>query len=97
MMMKNLAMVLGTVALAGCGSSIGGGSGTSNTPRTSSTDTCNAAAYAGFIGQDSVVTLSIPEPKRSYRTDETVPTDFDPKRVSVVLDETDVIIAINCG
>jgi hypothetical protein len=43
------------------------------------------------------VTLSIPEPKRSYRTDEAVPTDFDPKRVSVVLDETDVIIAINCG
>ena len=94
-MIRSIAAV-GVVALAGCGGAIGTGGG-SNTPRTSATDTCNAAQYAEFVGQDSVVTLTIPEPKRSYRTDEAVPTDFDPKRVSVVLDETDVIIAINCG
>lgn len=94
-MIRNFA-VLGALALAGCGGTIGAG-GSTGVARTSGADTCNAAEYAGFIGQDSVVTLSIPEPKRSYRTDEAVPTDFDPKRVSVVLDETDVIIAINCG
>ena len=94
-MIRNFA-VLGALALAGCGDTIGG-SGSTGAARTSGSDTCNAAQYAEFIGQDSVVTLSIPEPKRSYRTDEAVPTDFDPKRVSVVLDETDVIIAINCG
>lgn len=94
-MIRNFA-VLGVLALAGCGDALGTG-GAANPPRTSGADTCNAAAYSEFIGQDAVVTLSIPDPKRSYRTDEAVPTDFDPKRVSVVLDETDVIIAINCG
>ncbi len=88
--------VLGVILLAGCNSTIGGGN-TANAPRTSNTDTCNAAAYAGLVGQDSVVTLSIPDPKRSYRTDEAVPSDFDPKRVSVLLDETDVIISVSCG
>lgn len=94
-MMKNF-VVLGALAVAGCGGTAGTGGG-SNAPRSTGSDTCNAAAYAEFVGQDSVVTLSIPDPKRSYRTDEVVQSDFDPKRVSVVLDETDVIIAINCG
>jgi len=88
--------VLGAFALAGCGGTIGTG-GDNSVPRASTSDTCNATAYAGMIGMESVVTLSIPDPKRSYRPDEVVTTDFNPARVSVRLDETDTIIAIECG
>lgn len=65
-------------------------------PRSASPEACNAAAYAGLIGQDAVVALQIPEPKRSYRTD-VVTTDYRPDRVNIVSDETDTIIDIKCG
>lgn len=92
-MMTRLAIVAGIV-LAGCGAQTGGGP---SAPPTSGADTCNAAAYMGLIGQDSVVTLSVPEPKRSYRPDEVVTQDFNPARVNFRLDETDVIIGVECG
>ena len=96
-MIRTIALI-STLAVAGCGGGIGlGGGGSSSAPPSGAKDTCNAAAYADFIGQDSVVTLSIPEPKRSYRTDEAVPSVFDASRVSIVLDETDTIIQITCG
>ena len=60
-------------------------------------DTCNAASYAGMIGQDAVVALSIPDPKRQYRLGDPVTLDFNPARVNVELDDTDVIVAIKCG
>ena len=60
-------------------------------------DTCNAAAYQTLVGQDAVTALQIPDPKRSYRPDEAVTQDFDPARVNIVLDDTDVITAITCG
>lgn len=60
-------------------------------------DTCNAAAYQNLIGQDAVADLSLPEPKRTYRLGDAVTTDFDPKRLNIQLDDTDTIIAINCG
>jgi len=94
--MKKL-VLLGAVALSGCGavSTIGGGGTQASAP--SGADTCNAAAYAALIGQDAVVALQIPDPKRSYRPDEAVTQDFNPARVNVVLDDTDVITAITCG
>ena len=96
--MKKLVLVVGALALSGCGtvSNIGGES-TGAGPRTSGPDTCNAAAYAGLIGQDAVVALQIPDPKRSYRPDEAITLDNVPQRVNIVLDDTDVITAITCG
>lgn len=60
-------------------------------------DTCNASAYQSLIGQDAVVDLSLPEPKRTYRLGDPVTLDFNPKRLNVKLDETDTIVAIDCG
>lgn len=96
--MKNLVW-LGAVALAGCGA-IGGDTGGAGAkaPRTATgPDTCNAAAYAGLVGQDAVVALQIPDPKRSYRPDEAVTQDYSAARVNVVLSDEDVITAITCG
>ena len=95
--MKKLILV-GAVALSGCGAVSNLGSGTTaRAPVVGGADTCNAAAYAGLIGQDAVVALQIPDPKRSYRPDEAVTQDLNPARVNIVLDDTDVITAITCG
>lgn len=65
--------------------------------RVSGPDTCNAGAYQSLIGQDAVVELSLPEPKRSYRLGDPVTTDFNPARLNIKLDDTDTIVAIDCG
>lgn len=82
------------LALAGCGATNTTAPGQT---APSGADTCNAASYAGLVGQDAVVALQIPDPKRSYRPDEAITQDLNPARVNVVLDETDVITAITCG
>ena len=94
-MMKSTGALLGALALAGCGALPAGNSNAA--ARSSGADTCNAAAYQTLIGQDAVVALQIPDPKRSYRPDEAVTQDFNAARVNVVLDDTDVITAITCG
>ncbi len=60
-------------------------------------DTCNAAAYQHLVGQDAVVDLSLPDPKRTYRLGDPVTLDFNPARLNIKLDDTDTIIAIDCG
>ncbi|MGC1505204.1 MAG: I78 family peptidase inhibitor [Sulfitobacter sp.] len=60
-------------------------------------DTCNASAYQSLVGQDAVVDLSLPNPKRTYRLGDPVTSDFNPARLNVKLDDTDTIIAIDCG
>ncbi|APE44896.1 hypothetical protein BOO69_16895 [Sulfitobacter alexandrii] len=93
--MKTPLALITAATLAACGPQPGGGEaarGNADGP-----DTCNAASYAGMIGQDAVVALSIPEPKRQYRLGDPVTMDFNPDRVNVVLDETDTIIDIKCG
>ncbi len=60
-------------------------------------DTCNAAGYASLIGKDAPNALIVPEPKRMYRIGDPVTLDFNPARVNVQLDQTDVIAAITCG
>ena len=95
--MKTTLTLLGALALAGCGALPTGGGDGAATPRAAGPDTCNAAAYASLIGQDAVVALQIPDPKRSYRPDEVVTQDFNPARVNIVLSDEDVITAITCG
>ena len=60
-------------------------------------DTCNAAGYAGLIGKDAPNALIVPQPKRVFRIGDPVTLDFNPARVNVQLDQTDVIAAITCG
>ena len=84
---------MAVVFLAGCGGVVS----TSSAPKTSGADTCNAAAYAELVGQDAVQALSLPDPKRSYRLDEPVTLDFVEERLNIKLDDTDTIIAIDCG
>jgi len=93
-MMKKCA-VLAAVALSGCGAV--SDTGAPGRGAAAGADTCNAASFAGLVGQDAVVALQIPDPKRSYRPDEAITQDFNPARVNVVLDDTDVITAITCG
>ena len=95
--MKTNFVWIAAVALAGCSAVTTGGGGNGAAQRASGPDTCNAASYAALVGQDAVVALQIPEPKRSYRPDEAITLDDIPERVNVVLDETDVITAITCG
>lgn len=83
-------LVLGLV-LGGCGDVMPRGTGGSET------DACNAAAYQDLVGQDAVVALALPEPKRSYRPDEMITQDYVPTRLNIVLDDTDTITAITCG
>ena len=94
-MMKPTCALLSALTLAACGALPAGGNNAG--ARSSGEDTCNAVAYQGLVGQDAVVALQIPDPKRSYRPDEAITQDFNPERVNVVLDETDVITAITCG
>lgn len=81
--------------VAGCGAVQAPGS--SAAQKTGRPDTCNAVAYQNLIGQDAVVDLSLPEPKRSYRLGDPVTSDFNPARLNIKLDDTDTIIAIDCG
>lgn len=82
-------------ALAACGPQQNGGA--SSGASAGGADTCNAASYAGMIGQDAVVALSIPDPKRQYRLGDPVTMDFNASRVNIILDQTDVIVDIKCG
>lgn len=88
-------MILGLLFVAGCGDVSPNGAG--RAVGAAGPDTCNAAAYAGLVGQDAVTSLTIPEPKREYRIGEPVTSDFIAERVNIKLDDTDVIIAIDCG
>jgi hypothetical protein len=92
MKMTLMCMTLGM--LAGCGSVVSTGNAPS---KPAGADTCNAAAYAELVGQDAVQSLALPDPKRSYRLDEPVTMDFVAERLNIKLDETDTIIAIDCG
>ena len=88
-------MIVSLLVLAGCG-----GVATNTGPRTpgaAGPDTCNAAAYAGLIGQDAVTALAVPDPKREYRLGQPVTSDFVANRINIKLDDTDVIVAIDCG
>lgn len=85
---------LAVAFLAGCAGSGAVKDGGMTAPQI---DTCGASAQQELIGQDAAAALIVPEPKRIYRTDETVTQDFVPERINVVLDETDVIISVRCG
>ncbi|GLT12835.1 I78 family peptidase inhibitor [Sulfitobacter sp. PR48] len=93
--MKTQIALVTAAALAACGPQQNGGA--SSDAGAGGADTCNAAAYAGMIGQDAVVALSIPDPKRQYRLGDPVTMDFNASRVNIVLNDTDVIIDITCG
>lgn len=84
---------LTAVVLVGCGQ----GATTSSSSQSNGPDTCNAAAYSELVGQDAVQALTLPDPKRSYRLDEPVTTDYVANRLNIKLDETDTIIAVTCG
>lgn len=86
-------MILAGLLVAGCST---GQSPQPNAPK-GGADTCNAAAYQSLIGQDAVVDLSLPEPKRTFRIGDPVTTDFNAERLNVQLDDTDTIVAITCG
>ena len=84
-------MIFSLAVLAGCGDVSSPG------PNIAGSDTCNASAYAGLIGQDAVTALAVPEPKREYRIGQPVTLDYLAERVNIQLDDTDVIVAITCG
>ncbi|MGJ8617008.1 MAG: I78 family peptidase inhibitor [Sulfitobacter sp.] len=88
-------IIFSLLILGGCGEVATNNAAT--TPRTSGADTCNAAAYAGLIGQDAVTALAVPEPKREYRIGQPVTSDYNAQRVNIKLDDTDIIVAIDCG
>lgn len=87
------AMVSLVLLLSGCGT----GQAPQSTRPSGGDGTCNAAAYQNLIGQDAVVDLSLPDPKRTYRLSDAVTMDFNPVRLNIKLDETDTIVAIDCG
>lgn len=89
------AIIMAGLLVAGCSTgqtTTSGGQSTAAGP-----DTCNASAYQNLIGQDAVVDLSLPEPKRTYRVGDPVTLDFNPARLNIQLDDTDTIVAITCG
>ena len=93
--MKTPLALITAATLAACGPQPGGGEaarGSADGP-----DTCNAASYAGMIGQDAVVALSIPEPKRQYRLGDPVTMDANPNRTNIVLDAEGKIAKVTCG
>jgi len=71
--------IIAAMALGGCNATQ-----PANAPqRATGNDTCNAAAYQDLVGQDAVVDLTIPEPKRAYRIGDPVTADYDPARVNI--------------
>lgn len=89
--MKYLAVILAAAVLVACTDAPSPAS-----PR-GQADACDAVAYQNLVGQDRVVALALPDPKRIYRLGDPVTLDFLPNRLNVKLDETDVIVAIDCG
>jgi hypothetical protein len=85
-------MIFSLLILAGCADEA-----TNNATRVAGPDTCNAAAYAGLIGQDAVTALAVPEPKREYRIGQPVTSDYVAERINIKLGESDIIFAIDCG
>jgi hypothetical protein len=85
--------IIALLLVAGCGTA----PNTGQQPAPAGPDTCNAGAYQGLIGQDAVVDLSLPDPKRTYRLGDPVTLDFVPERLNIKLDDTDTIVAIDCG
>lgn len=84
--------VLAALLLAGCG-----GVSAPTTSGAPAGDACGALAHQGLVGMDAAQSLILPEPKRVFRTDEAVTTDFNAARLNVQLDTTDTIIAVTCG
>lgn len=80
--------ILAVVALAACDAQM-----PSNSPK----GECAAAEFQHLVGKDAANLLVLPEPKRSVRPDEAITMDFVPERITVRLDETDVILSLNCG
>ena len=62
-------------------------------------DTCNAAAYAGLIGQrdTALERVLILAPVRIVRPNTAVTMDFLAERINFIIDEADNIVAIQCG
>ena len=89
--MRHLMIVAGVI-LAGCGGAPASGPG-----QLASEDSCGAADHAKLIGMGAAAALTVPQPKRVYRTDEAITQDYAPGRINVILDETDTIIEIRCG
>ena len=88
-------LMVALLAIAGCaerGTDTGNPGAAPQLP-----DTCNAAAYQNLVGQDAVSALIVPDPKRVYRLGDPITQDYIPNRVNVKLDDTDVIIAVDCG
>jgi len=74
-------------------SACGGTASQSSAPAAS----CGADGYQDLIGQDAAAAIALPEPKRSYRPDDAITTDFVAERLNIQLDRTDTIIAVTCG
>lgn len=70
---------------------------TEQAPRSAPEGSCAAGEYQHLIGQDAANILVLPDPKRSVRPDEAVTLDYVEERITVDLDETDVIVALRCG
>ena len=62
-------------------------------------DTCNAAAYAGLIGQrdTALERVLILAPVRVVRPNTAVTMDFLADRINFIIDEANTIARIQCG
>ncbi|AXI44860.1 hypothetical protein C1J03_01705 [Sulfitobacter sp. SK012] len=90
-------ILIGALFLAGCANTPTANTAASTGVAQGASDTCNAAAYAGLVGQDAASALAVPEPKRSYGPNDAVTSDYLANRVNIELDDTDTIVAITCG
>ena len=62
-------------------------------------DTCNAAPYAGLIGQDASVleTVLIMQRIRILRPGQPMTMDFWPGRINIMIDDDERIERLFCG
>ncbi|MCQ0970918.1 I78 family peptidase inhibitor [Paracoccus sp. TK19116] len=61
-------------------------------------DTCGAAAYQGYVGQQSpAITVPPGTDYRSYRTGDPVTMDFNENRINFEYDRQGVLVKVSCG
>jgi hypothetical protein len=62
-------------------------------------DACGAGSLQGLVGREVAIlqTMKFEGPFRLIRPGEAVTMDYNPERLNIDLDATDVISAVRCG
>jgi len=99
--MTRLALLAAPLALAACLSTTASDDAVPSGPAIPSgeADTCNAAQFAGLVGQPESAVDAAPifQPIRKIRPGMPVTADFSANRINFNLNDSGIVVSIRCG